>query len=150
MQQPQPPAMLHVWSLSGQELLTIPSDELTDVLHLQRRLSAAIGVPRFRQRLLHNGMNLNGSDINLASLDHIQLLVVPFLEPSLQSLAHFYDLASRGRVTLEDLEKVLQRPQDPNAANRDGETLLHCLACAGDVEKMQLALEAGANKDLLP
>ena len=140
--------MLCVFSVSGKELLSIPSQELTNVQSLKQQLSVVCGVPRFRQQLLHNDSVLDDFDDNLKSVDNVQLLILPFLEP-LDEVDNFYAIACEGLVAVADVEALLQRPQDPDVADSDGWTLLHCLAVAGDVHGMQLALEAGADKDLV-
>ena len=137
--------MLQVWSLSGDNLLDLPPEELTTVRGLKQRLSTPSGVSRFRQQLVQNGTCLD-DDAKLISTDNVQLCVVPFVRPSPDQLAELYNVASNG---LADVEEVLQRPQDPDLALRHGRTLLHCLSFAGDVDSMALVLEAGADKNLV-
>ena len=44
--------MLNVWSISGQLVLALPAEKLTDVWGLKRRLSSVCGAGCFQQRRL--------------------------------------------------------------------------------------------------
>ena len=50
--------MLRVWKSSGEELAAISSKELRTVRDLKKQLQGFCGLPRFRQRLLLDGDNL--------------------------------------------------------------------------------------------
>ena len=69
--------MLHVWKASGEELLALPVQGLSDVKQLKRDLQPRCGFSRFRQRLLHEGMPLNDDDRLEAPMD-IQLVLVAY------------------------------------------------------------------------
>ena len=51
--------MLRVWTVSGEELAVLPKEELSDVRALKSHLRQLHGLPRFRQKLLHEGCNLD-------------------------------------------------------------------------------------------
>ena len=52
--------MLRITQLSGEELTSIPIEELSDVKALKQRLHENHGLPpRFRQRLLQGGTTLD-------------------------------------------------------------------------------------------
>ena len=53
--------MLRVWKASGEELVAIPSEGLT-VRALKKHLQSFCGLPRFRQRLLLGGENLQDDE----------------------------------------------------------------------------------------
>ena len=103
--------MLHVWWASGEKLAALPGGEVHEVRSLKQRLQKLCGVSRFRQRLLHDGVQL-GDGIVLQSPMDIQLVVLPFAQTSyLQAYRLLEECASGDTLALE---ASLQRPQDPN------------------------------------
>ena len=50
--------MLRVWAVSGAQLVTVPSEELTNVEALKLQLHAATGIPVCLQQLLLDGSRL--------------------------------------------------------------------------------------------
>ena len=137
--------MLNVWSVSGERLLTLPSEDLTDVRDLKRRISSVCGLPRYRQRLMHEGASLEDPAADLGSLVDVQLLKLPFAEVSPFDIFQFLQQVERGHVS--QIEEVLQRPQDPDLPDRNGQTLLHHVCRLGDAGAVELVLEAGADRD---
>ena len=108
--------------------------------HLKERLAQLHGVPRFRQRLLDDGESLQDT-ATLYSTD-LQLVFLNYSEASLEQAAEL--TAAVGHASASKVEEILQRPQDPNQADADGNTPL---ILAENVEIASLLLEAGANKD---
>ena len=139
--------MLRVWSVSGEEVSAVPVESLTTVRALKQHLQGACGVPRFRQRLLHNGAGLEDASELQSPLD-LQLVLLGWLEPS---------GAIMDAVETDDmyaLEECLQRPEDPDQSDVDGFDRPILQACrysswhATAVDMVRLLLEAGscANK----
>eukprot|EP00439_Symbiodinium_sp_Y106_P059911 s456_g8.t2 len=114
--------------------------DVSTVRHLKERLAQLHGVPRFRQRLLDDGESLQDT-ATLYSTD-LQLVFLNYSEASLEQAAEL--TAAVGHASASKVEEILQRPQDPNQADADGNTPL---ILAENVEIASLLLEAGANKD---
>ena len=74
--------MLHVRMLSGSEVASVPLGELSNVRSLKQQLTHLHGLPpRFRQRLLCRGENLDDT----AELDcpmNLDLVLLPFADVS--------------------------------------------------------------------
>ncbi|OLQ04888.1 Calcium-dependent protein kinase 2 [Symbiodinium microadriaticum] len=137
-----PPGMLRIWSVSGDCLASYPAEEAGDVRTLKRKLQSWCGVPRFRQRLLNNDVDL-GDDAPLHSAMDLQLILLPFAEE------HVDDLATAVENNLvSKVEEVLRRAQNPDLSRQDAvETPLGIAAQRGHVEISRLLLEACADKD---
>ena len=134
--------MLHVWWASGEQLAALPGEEVREVRCLKRKLQKLCGASRFRQRLLHDGLQLEDGIVLQSPMD-IQLVVLPFAETSyLQAYRLLEECASGDTLALE---AILQRPQDPNFALGTGS--LSAPAENGHVEVVRSLLEAGADKD---
>ena len=103
--------MLHVRWLSGEELATLPADDVRDVRAVKQRLHKTHGVPpRFRQRVLLDGKNLDDAAEVDASMDlHLLVLTLCGAQVEADSLVK---LAEDGLV--KEVEAMLQLPQDPN------------------------------------
>ncbi|CAE7232853.1 Ank3 [Symbiodinium sp. CCMP2456] len=139
--------MLHVWRASGEEICAVPVAELTDVRALKRRLHRLCGVPRFRQKLLVWNGGLMADDVLLQSPMDLQLILLPFAEASEEDIDDLIGASDGGSV--EGVEAVLNRPQNPDAMNsKRGFSALGRAADLGHVEVAQLLLEAGADPDL--
>ena len=136
------PGMLRIWSVSGDCLASYPAEEAGDVRTLKRKLQSWCGVPRFRQRLLNNDVDL-GDDAPLHSAMDLQLILLPFAEE------HVDDLATAVENNLvSKVEEVLRRAQNPDLSRQDAvETPLGIAAQRGHVEISRLLLEACADKD---
>ena len=134
--------MLRIWSVSGDCLASYPAEEAGDVRTLKRKLQSWCGVPRFRQRLLNNDVDL-GDDAPLHSAMDLQLILLPFAEE------HVDDLATAVENNLvSKVEEVLRRAQNPDLSRQDAvETPLGIAAQRGHVEISRLLLEACADKD---
>ena len=137
--------MLHVWRVSGDELTAIPLEELTDVRALKRRLEWPCGCTRFRQRILHDGENLD-DDVMLCGPMDVQLVLLPFWHASRAEVEELIAAADKGDLVLA--ESILCRPQAPDLTlEEEGVTPLLAAACQGHVETARLLLEAGAIVD---
>ena len=134
--------MLRIWSVSGDCLASYLAEEAGDVRTLKRKLQSWCGVPRFRQRLLNNDVDL-GDDAPLHSPMDLQLILLPFSEE------HVDDLATAVENNLvSKVEEVLRRAQNPDLSRQDAvETPLGIAAQRGHVEISRLLLEACADKD---
>ncbi|CAE7949334.1 abcG4 [Symbiodinium sp. KB8] len=104
------------------------------------------GVSRFRQRLLFESQNLEDesqSDFSFTVPVDLQLLVLPFCSTRIEEVEEFVDLVAHGQV--EEVEEVLQRPQDPNL--KPGtyfQRPIWFAAVSDKVDVLRLLLEAGA------
>ena len=88
--------MLRVTKLSGEEVASIAVGEVRDVRSLKRRLSKLPGVPpRFRQRLLLNGRELEDA-AELGSPMDLQLVLLAFADVSRTEVDKFTAAARRG------------------------------------------------------
>ena len=78
----------------------------------------------------------------------IQLIVMPFIESSREQTRQLTDAAMNN--DLPTLERLLQRPQNPNhaAVDFDFNTPLVAAAAHGRLEAVHMLLEACADKDL--
>eukprot|EP00439_Symbiodinium_sp_Y106_P044029 s5073_g5.t1 len=130
--------MLRIWKASGEELVAISGKELETVRALKKQLQGFCGLPRFRQRLLLDGTNLQDNEsLDFPTDRDLQLVMLtPVSTSDLQ--AAILEAISQGFV--EEVERLLQVPLDPNA----GHFLLRC-AKNTKIEIMQLLLEAEAD-----
>ena len=136
--------MLRVWKASGEQLAAIPTEELLNVQSLKKHLHGLCGLPRFRQRLLHN--NTLEDDMFLASLPSppdLQLVLLPFADASAEQAKELIASAESGSVP--QLEMMLQRPQDPDAKGNWNSSALGEAAHGGHLCAVELLLEALAD-----
>ncbi|CAE7391991.1 unnamed protein product [Symbiodinium natans] len=137
--------MLTVCGLAGQELATLPLEEMEEmstVRNLKQHLGQLYGIPRFRQRLLHNGKSLEDTMALHLDMD-LQVVFLHFSDSSREEAAEL--TAAVEHDCLAKVEEILQRPQDPNLPDANGNTPLTEVK---SVEIATLLLEAGACKDL--
>lgn len=136
--------MLHVCTLSGEEVLAIEA-ELNDVRHLKRLLQERLQVPRFRQKLWYENTPLE-DDMPLKCVGDgtVQLVILPFIEASQEELQHFIGVCARGELVA--VEEMLQKPLDPDLQLETGQHAL-LAACRGrHKDVLSVLLEAGATK----
>ena len=96
--------MLRVTKLSGEEVASIAVGEVRDVKSLKRRLSQLPGVPpRFRQRLLLNGRQLEDA-AELDSPMDLQLVLLPFADMSQAEGCEFAAAARQGFAAKVQIE----------------------------------------------
>ena len=137
---------LHVQKLSGEEVAALHPDELTDVRALKRHLQSFCGLPRFRQRLLHQGTQLEDRDSLQGRTIDLQHVLLCFHEASAEEVAELVRASDVGDAPT--VERILLRPQDPNLAEKGTRRLPLQLACAnGHIQIVRLLLEASAAPD---
>ena len=122
-------------------LQSIPVAEASTVRALKQSLQSACGVPRFRQRIVHDGVILV-DDFKLEGPLDLQIVLLNFITASPSERS---DLLSAS--TDEDnpyVEEMLQRPQDPNRHPDDDMGALSGACTFGRLGNMQLLLEARA------
>ena len=134
--------MLHVWMASGEELATIPSDELSDALSLKYWLRAQRRMPVCLLQLLHDGSRL-ADEAELKSITDVQLVL------SVQSESYFHKdlLDAAGAGDIVAVGWLLKAASPQAIMNQDGDTALHAASCNGHTEVVHLLLKAGAAKD---
>ena len=138
-------AVLHVWGVSGREVASIPQQELQDARMLKQILSKICGVPRFRQRLLHDGDCLEDT-ARLDLLEDVQLVLLDYCPTSKRDIAELYDAAECGNVP--KVEIALQRPQDPSlTTSPTAPSPLQRASRNGHVDVVRLLLEARADME---
>ncbi|OLP91012.1 Ankyrin repeat, PH and SEC7 domain containing protein secG [Symbiodinium microadriaticum] len=107
--------MLRVWKASGEELVAISGKELKTVRALKKQLQGYCGLPRFRQRLLLDGRNMEDDEsLDFPTDRDLQLVMLGFVG-TCDLQAEIRDAISKGRV--EEVERLLQLPLDPNAGH---------------------------------
>ncbi|CAE7866986.1 ANK1 [Symbiodinium microadriaticum] len=145
--------MWRVYLASG-DLLVVHIEDLPhavwppSVRVLKQHLGALCGQPRFKQRLLRDGILLEDSELLETSLD-LQLVVLPFSETTqaqcrglMQAIVNNY---------AQEVESILQRPQDPDLISKPGSSpepsALHLALQLRRVDIVGLLLEAWADVD---
>ena len=104
-----PTSMLHIRMISGEELTSMPVEEVSSVRDVKRRLQGLHGLPpRFRQRLLLQGSNrkLDDADEVASPLD-LQLVVLSFSSPSPTQVDQLMAASSWGSVREADVLRVM-------------------------------------------
>ena len=138
--------MLHVLMPSGEELAAIPAADLSSVRSLKNDLQKICGVPRFRQKILHEGTALEEDVCLDVSMESVLLVLVTFCIASEDEIEELVYSPCDGSV--EEVEKILQRSIDPNATAADGKTALMQASQDGYADIVQLLLEARADMDM--
>ena len=134
--------MVQVWMASGKELGRWPRSIRT-VRELKRKLQGLCGVPRFRQRLLHDGTDLDDATALDLPVD-LQLVLLPCEVSSQERKFDMLAAAARGGVI--EVESMLHEAMDPDLA-LFGLTPLYAAAHDGHVQVVDLLLEAQAMAD---
>ena len=137
--------MLRVWWTSGEELAALPVEQLSTVRALKQDLHKLCGVPRFRQRLIHDDKSLSDSACLDAAID-VQLLLQPFALPSTEETRSLCLALNSGCE--EAVDAILQKPMDPDVSLGDrGARALHLACQAGHTNIVRLLVEASASLD---
>ncbi|CAE7946390.1 Ankyrin repeat domain-containing protein 50 [Symbiodinium microadriaticum] len=152
--------MLHITQLSGEELARIPVAEIEDVRSLKLRLHQRHGLPtRFRQKLVHEGRNLD-DDEKLDTAMDLTVLVLAFVEPPVRPprlglngdpMDNLYpkeiltDASVNGDV--DEVEELLSLPLDPNVPGVIGPPLMRASEY-GRIQTVQKLLESDVQLDL--
>ena len=147
--------MLRVFKTSGQEVLAVNYDEFVEmvssnnepvrVLDVKRHLQPLCGQSRFKQRLLLPNGEMLCDKIELKGPTDLQLVFQTFEEASDEQVLALQHAAFENRVA--DMERLLQRPQDPDLQRDRVRPALHFACEYGRIEAARLLLEAGADKD---
>ncbi|CAE7573519.1 mask [Symbiodinium sp. CCMP2456] len=138
------PELVRVWKTSGEEIASLPVDELSDVKALKRYLEPLCGTPRFRQRLLNDGVMLDDGAVLNSPLD-LQLVLLRFSDASDNMDANLSKAAEEGLEAL--VEEILGRPRDPDFLGSETLPALWVASQRGHDSIVRLLLEAKANKD---
>ena len=133
--------MLHLRAISGEEVAAGRTEEFPSVFYLKQHLQGLCGVPRFQQWLVLEGSILDDD----AALDfgELQLVLQPFIDASKRQAGDLIGAARRGSP--QQVEEILQRPQNPDLTNRYGMTPLYIAARDGQEAIVRLLVEARAN-----
>ena len=136
---------------------SLPICDVSTVLRLKQDLQRLLWIPRFQQRLLHQGAILNDEEHlkvalgfeNAARFFDVQLVVLPCAPSSSSADARmFVELAGSWSCrNMEYMRSMLQQGHDPNQpADIGGErlTALQVAARQGQVLIVHMLLEAGA------
>ncbi|CAE7540643.1 ANKEF1 [Symbiodinium natans] len=144
--------MLRIRMVSGTDIVALSEDELADlfteqdqvVRGLKRHLQSLLGLPRFRQRLLHEGSILR-DDAGLYVPLCLQLVLLNFCIPEAPLLAEFTRAVEADNVPAVEL--FLQLPVDPNLLVDRSRPGLSVAAGSGSLRTAKLFLEAFAEVD---
>ena len=140
----QPTKLLCVWRPSGEEAARIPVSHLGHVDELKQVLHSLLGVPRFRQAIVHGDVILD-DHARLSGMSDVQLVVLPVSDASVEDARTFLCAAMWGWQW--KVEEMVRACHDPNlAADFAGELLTPIQAASkeGHREMVSLLLEAGA------
>ena len=100
--------MLHVWRPSGEQAACIAISKVSRVHELKQHLDTLLGVPRFRQRIVHEDVALD-DDAQLASITDVQLVVLHISEKDAVYFLKAVSCNSHVHVV-----EMLQKQHDPN------------------------------------
>ena len=140
---------MEVCFLISGETLTVLGDELQGqtAQAVKKALAAKVGISRFKQRFfVGDGSHEIQDDEGLDQVPlKIQLVVLEFWQPDDEETRKMISAARENDIVV--LERLLQKPRNPNDTNSDGETPLFHAAEQGHVRLMEILLEAGAKTD---
>lgn len=137
--------------LASGALLPVNQDELRQmvaggklVIDLKHFIAAQTGYSIFRQRLFGEHPQELQEDLPLTDLQSVQLVFVGFVpaDGALLEACRCQQLSS-----VREVERLLQRPHDPNDRGAGRLAPIHYAAGSGNFEVVQLLLEAGADKN---
>ena len=165
--------MIHVWTLSGQELATVPTGKVGSVQSLQHYLHSNYNIPVCMQQIVHDGCALEDGG-------HVQLVLLPIPASSqTEVVGALIGACAKGRVEIArflleagvdkdlhpDGQLALNRASDRGHAesvqllvawfanmdfvDRSGNTALTCSSSKGHIEVVRVLVAAGANMDML-
>ncbi|CAE7754218.1 fem-1 [Symbiodinium sp. CCMP2456] len=141
------PPMVQIVALSDEALAELDKDMYARMVEdgrsvedLKQALATETGFSRFQQRLLADGTGQSEDNMPLASTARMQLVMSDFAfdERSQKALMR----ACRNKRA-DKVEKLLQEAQDPNEGG--GNIPIHAAAMSGDLEVLQLLVEARAD-----
>ena len=152
---PSPGRMLRVFKASGEEVFAIGFDEFVAMApesegpdsaralkcHVQR----VSGHSRFKQRLLLLDGHMLSDEFVFREPTDVQLILRQFEASSEQQIRQLRDAAHSNDI--QEMEQLLQRPQDPDLEVDGLQPALHFACGRGHAEAARLLLEANADKD---
>ena len=134
---------MQVMVLSGTTVVQLDESELRCMVErgksigdLKQLLSTQVGCSRFQQRLFSDDLGELVDDMSLRQLPTVGLVILPFC--AFDKIMDEELLRNCKANDVDEIEGLLQRPQDPN-----GEVC--SLQLNGHLEVVQLFLEAGAS-----
>ena len=137
---------MQVTAVSGNTIAQLDEEQLhymvesgQTVRDLKRLLSAQVGCSRFQQRLFSDEVGELEDDFPLRTLSNVLLVILPLCAPDETMEEELLTSCQANNVA--DIERLLQKPMDPNG---DGLVLA---AEEGHLEVVRLLLESGADKD---
>ena len=134
--------MVHVYNaVSGEEWATVSTEDFPTVRSLKQHLEGFCGVSRFRQRLLLGETTLQ-DDAKLGSSD-LRLVLQAIAKTSKRQANELTRSVKQGSI--QRVEEILQRPQDPDLTDQNGRTPLYIASLRGNRSIVQLLLEARAS-----
>jgi len=144
--------MLRISYMSGEEVASFTAEEVCQIEQtsfnmvegVKQRLEVIVGQPRFRQKLLHDGMALE-SNVSLDTPLALQLIIMSFVPASNEMIQELSDACAWSAV--EVVETCLQRPQNPDLEDDHGYTALHHACWHGALDCARLLLEARADSN---
>ena len=134
--------MVRVLMASGEELASVPNQEVTDVGALKQWLRAHRGLPVCLQQLLYDGIKL-ADETELEEVHEVQLVISSW-GPDVQTVSctEFIDAACAGDCVA--IRWFLKAGVPHDATDRKPVTALHIASNKGDNEVVRLLLDAGA------
>ena len=140
---------------SGTQVAVLDADKLDEmmpqgtgrsILALKKYLSQQVHCSRFRQRILNGSAVELCDDQEIFPLVDLQLVILDFWPSEKHEDAKLVFACEQNE--LEKVEVMLQRPQNPDARDRDGWPALHFAARVGNASCMELLLESRADLEI--
>ena len=136
--------MLRVWGVSGEELASLATEELSDVAALKLHLRHLHGFPICLQELLHCSTRLLDAMLLDAPLEVQLYLKASGGQKEVEEELRY----AVGNGLAEAVRLLLKAGADKNVTAGDGITALMCACGSGHTEVARLLMEAGAHLDL--
>ena len=144
-----------MFKASGEEVFAIRFDEFVAMAPVSERPDRAralkchvqrvSGQSRFKQRLLLLDGRMLSDEFVFREPTDVQLILQHFEASSEEQIRHLQDAANGNSI--QAMEQLLQRPQDPDLEVGGLPPALHCACVRGHAEAARLLLEANAAID---